>query len=109
MAMTADDMRRSFAAWRAANQEAWAYIEREAVAAMKAGRKFSIRPLVERLRWQDLVNADGDSVGIPNVIVPCFVRQLISDYPEMKQLITRQRSKLDADDPLVNDGAVDGA
>ena len=99
MAMTADDMRRSFAAWRAANQEAWAYIEREAVAAMKAGRKFSIRPLVERLRWQDLVNADGDSVGIPNVIVPCFVRQLIS----------RQRSKLDADDPVVNDGAVDGA
>lgn len=108
MATTADDMRRGFAAWRAANQEAWAYIEREAVAAMKAGRKFSIRPLVERLRWHDLVNADGDSVGIPNVIVPCFVRQLISDYPEMKPLITRQRSKLDAE-PVVEDGVVDGA
>lgn len=96
MKTTADELRRHYVAWRAANPEAWAYIEREAVAAMKAGRKFSIRPLVERLRWQDHVNVEGNRVGVPNVIVPCFVRQLMEDYPDMVPLITRQRSKLDA-------------
>lgn len=98
MKTTADELRRRYAAWRAVNPEAWAFIEHEAVAAMEAGRKFSIRPLVERLRWQDHANSEGKRVGIPNVIVPCFVRQLIDDYPEMGPFITHQRSKLDAKD-----------
>lgn len=96
MKTTADELRRRYAAWRAVNPEAWLFIEREAVAAMKAGRKFSVRPFVERLRWQDRVNSEGKRVGVPNVIVPCFVRQLMEDYPEMQPLITHQRSKLDA-------------
>lgn len=100
MKTTADELRRHYVAWRAANPEAWAYIEREAVAAMEAGREFSIRPFVERLRWQDRVNSEGNRVGIPNAIVPCFVRQLMEDHPGMVPLITHQRSKLDAKEAL---------
>ena len=98
MKQSPDSLRRRYAAWRAANPEAWAYIEREAVAAMEAGREFSIRPFVERVRWQDRVDSEGNRVGIPNAIVPCFVRQLMEDHPGMKPLITYRRSKLDRDE-----------
>ena len=104
MKQSPDSLRRLYASWRAANPEAWEFIEREAVAAMEAGRKFSIRPFVERLRWQDRANAEGNRVGVPNVIVPCFVRQLMEDYPDMVPLITRRHSKIDRGVEVAGDG-----
>lgn len=104
MKQSPDSVRRRYAAWRAANADAYERIERAAVADMKAGRKFSIRPYVERMRWLDSVNGEGGNVGIANALVPCIARELMEAYPDMVPLITHSRSKLDQRDEVADDG-----
>ena len=101
MRTTPDEIRRQYAAWRAVNAGAYGRIERAAVADMKAGRKFSIRPYVERMRWLDSANGEGRSVGIANALVPCIARELMDRYPDMVPLLAHSRSKLDK---VVGDG-----
>ena len=100
MKQSPDSLRRRYAAWRAANAEAYRRIERAAVADMKAGRKFSIRPYVEHMRWLDSATGEGNNVGIANALVPCIARELMESDPDMVPLLTHSRSKLDkvADD-----------
>lgn len=95
MKQSPDSLRRLYASWRAANADAYGKIERAAVADMKAGRKFSIRPYVERMRWLDSANGEGRSVGIANALVPCIARELMARYPDMVPLLAHSRSKLD--------------
>lgn len=108
MKQSPDSLRRRYAAWRAANAEAYARIERAAVADMKAGRKFSIRPYVERMRWLDAANGEGGNVGIANALVPCIARELMETYPDMVPLLTHSRSKLDREVSLDHEVVVPG-
>ncbi|MBS6498888.1 hypothetical protein [Slackia sp.] len=97
METTPDEMRRRYAAWRAVNAGAYERIERSAVADMRAGRRFSIRPYVERMRWLDSANSEGGNVGIANALVPCIARELMETYPDMVPLLSHSRSKLDSE------------
>ena len=97
MKQSPDSLRRQYAAWRAVNAGAYEKIERSAVADMRAGQKFSIRPYVERMRWLDSANSEGGNVGIANALVPCIARELMEKYPDMVPLLSHSRSKLDSE------------
>lgn len=97
MKQPSEETQAMFESWLARNTQAWGIIEAQAISDAKAGRAFSIRPTIERLRWVDVVDNDGGRVGIASAIVPCMVRKLEAEHPEMKGLITRKPSKFDGE------------
>ena len=97
MTQTAKEISQRAADWRAANPDAWNRIESYALAETAAERKFSIRPIVERVRWLDIADGSGSKTRVSNSYIAAFTRMLESEHPDMIGLITRSTSKLDDD------------
>lgn len=84
-------------AWRRENSHLYKLLESWALAEIGAGRKFSSRELVERLRWHGMSLSDsrGRSVRVGNGIAAVLARWLVAEHPECRELLTLRRSPLD--------------
>ena len=84
-------------AWRRENTHLYRLLESWALAEIGAGRKFSSRELVERLRWHGMSLSDsrGRSVKVSNGIAAVLARWLVAEHPECRELLTMRRSPLD--------------
>lgn len=84
-------------AWRRENSHLYGLLVSWALAEIDAGRKFSSRELVERLRWHgnSLTDSRGRSVRVSNGMAAVLARWLVSDYPECRELVTLRKSPLD--------------
>ena len=84
-------------AWRRENSHLYKLLESWALAEINAGRKFSSRELVERLRWHgmSLTDSRGRSVKVSNGIAAVLARWLVAEHPECRELLTLRRSPLD--------------
>ena len=84
-------------AWRRENGYLYKLLESWALAEIGAGRKFSSRELVERLRWHGMSLSDsrGRSVRVSNGMAAVLARWLVAEHPECRELLTLRRSPLD--------------
>ena len=84
-------------AWRRENSHLYRLLETWALDEIQAGRRFSSRELVERLRWRgmSLTDSRGRSVRVSNGIASVLARWLVAEHPECKGLVTLRKSPLD--------------
>ena len=84
-------------AWRRANGHLYGLLESWALDEVAAGRRFSSRELVERLRWHgmSLTDSRGRSVKVSNGIAAVLARWLVAEHPEARGMVTLRRSALD--------------
>lgn len=84
-------------AWRRENSHLYRLLESWALAEVRAGRRFSSRELVERLRWHgmSLTDSRGRSVKVGNDLAAVLARWLVAEHPECRELLTLRKSPLD--------------
>lgn len=84
-------------AWRRENSHLYKLLESWALDEAEAGRKFSSRELVERLRWHGMSLSDsrGRSVRVGNGMAAVLARWLVAEHPECRELLTLRKSPLD--------------
>ena len=71
--------------WCQRNPEALRWLYKQALLYEAAGRRFSMKSLIERMRWDDVVTfeRDGKTVSLPNVYAPILARCLILARPNL--------------------------
>lgn len=59
-----------------------------------AGRPFGVKQILERVRWEcDLSREQDESFLINNSVAPYLARQLITDHPQLADLIELRRTR----------------
>lgn len=81
--------------WMDANPDALRYIERRALEETAAGRRFSVRLLLEEARRKDFTDRRGHGTRINNVIAPALARRLVKAHPEVRPFVKLRRSMVD--------------
>lgn len=85
--------------FRRRNLEFWHYLEAWALNEAAHGRRFSISPFIERYRWRDRVDSQGEPFKINDHYSPIFARMLVSEHPELRGYIELRKSTWDDDYP----------
>lgn len=81
--------------WMGSNPDAMRYIERRALEETAAGRRFSVRLLLEEARKRGFSDREGRGTKINNVIAPAVARALIREHPEVRPFVKLRRSMVD--------------
>ncbi len=86
-------LRAQAAAWIAANPQAFALFERFALEMANRKRRFGMKALAERVRWQVMATWEKDAEGfkLNNNLVSFLSRELINRYPELGHYIELRR------------------
>jgi hypothetical protein len=74
-------------AWIDANPEAMSLIERFALQAKHAGRRIGARLLIERVRWELMVETRGSKFRVNNNVAPYVARALIEKHPGLDAVL----------------------
>lgn len=71
--------------WCQRNPDALRWLYAEALRHEAAGRRFSVKSLIERMRWDDAVmlERDGDAFSLPNAYAPIIARCLVLARPSL--------------------------
>lgn len=82
--------------WRGNNSELWASeVEAWAVGEAAAGRRFSVQAAIQRIRWKDRVDDNGNDVQVNDHFCPIWSRILVKLHPEIRPFLTLKRTKWD--------------
>lgn len=81
--------------WRRLNPRLYELIEDKLLDAARHGRKMSVREVVERIRWFDFTDLEGNPTAIDNNISTALARMLVHEHPEARPAIILRRSILD--------------
>lgn len=83
--------------WRRENPHLWALLEGWALAEVDMGREFSMRELVERMRWHadSLTDKGGGSPRVSNDLAVVGARWLVREHPCCKEHLTMRKSVID--------------
>jgi hypothetical protein len=86
-------LRKAAAAWITANPQAFALFERFALEMANRKRRFGMKALAERVRWQVMATWEKDAEGfkLNNNLVSFLSRELIKRYPELGHYIELRR------------------
>lgn len=83
------------AAWKAKHPDAWRYMASQAMWRAERGLKFSMRALVEYVRWHFQLEHPGESYAIDGNAVPAMARLLVAEHPELREYVEMRRTGLD--------------
>ncbi|WP_198666452.1 hypothetical protein [Paratractidigestivibacter faecalis] len=81
--------------WRRLNPRLWSEIEAWALAEAAAGRKFAMQTALERVRWKDYANDEGNPTKVPNDFGAIWARLLVATHPEVRPFVTMRPSVYD--------------
>lgn len=84
------DLRRDANEWMARHPEAFRLFERFALQAVARQRRFAIKLLVERVRWEHHVERD-EEFKINNNYPAYIIRRIIELHPEVDRYVERRR------------------
>ena len=85
--------------WRRRNADLWRNeVEQWALNEAAAGRKFSIQTAMERIRWKDRVDDQGDDVKVNDHWGPIWSRLLVVEHPELAEYIVQKKTPWDGDE-----------
>ena len=93
--MSAETMLENAKAWIARNPKAWSYLKRMAHYSITNQQRFSIKRELEALREADGVSVGEDDYKISNSYSAVFVRLLVDEMPELRELVSLRPSKVD--------------
>lgn len=94
--MSAETMKENAEAWIERNPMAWNLIKARAQASIRAQKRFSVKRALEELRdAPGIVWGSNDDFKISNSYSAVFVRILVTEMPELRELVTLRRSKVD--------------
>lgn len=77
------------------NPSAWEWLETTALRFASEGRKFSIRPLAEGLRWEHFINHGEDDFKVNNIMLAALARLLVFKHPVLKEHMFMRKSLVD--------------
>jgi hypothetical protein len=88
------DLRAEAATWVAANPQAYALFARFALEARAQGRRFGVKLLTERVRWECMVTTrDGAGYKINNNYHAYIARKLLQDHPQLEGFLRFRRTR----------------
>lgn len=94
--MSAETMKENAEAWIARNPKAWDLIKANAQASIRQQKRFSVKRALEELRdAPGIIWGSNDDFKISNSYSAVFVRILVTEMPELRELVTLRRSKVD--------------
>ena len=94
--MNAETLYANAKEWIARNPRAWAFIKQRASKCFWENHRFSMKRTLEELRDSDLVNpTNEDDFKISNSYSSVLARFLILEMPEIAELTTLKKSKVD--------------
>lgn len=94
--MSAETMKENAEAWIERNPMAWDLIKARAQASIRQQKRFSVKRALEELRdAPGIVWGSNDDFKISNSYSAVFVRILVTEMPELRELVTLRRSKVD--------------
>ena len=81
--------------WRRLNPDLWCQIENYALNEALHQRQFAIKHILERVRWKDYADKQGNPVRVSNDFAPIWSRILVKKHPEIKPFIKLRPSIYD--------------
>lgn len=75
------------------NAAAFLAVERFALEARDSGRRFGIKLLLERVRWEVVIHFNKPDLKINNSYAPYIARALINKHPDLAALIICRKTK----------------
>lgn len=88
------DLRAEAEAWLRKNPEVYGLYERFAAEMAKTGRRFGVKLLTERVRWECAVRTSGeDGFKINNNHTAYIARKLVTDHPELLTLLVFRETR----------------
>lgn len=88
-------LRKAAADWIIANPQAFALFERFALNMAASGRRFGMKALAERVRWEVLATWEKDADGYRlNNNLPAYLgRELVARHPELANFLEFRRCR----------------
>jgi hypothetical protein len=74
-----------------------ALFERFALDAASRERRFGVKALAERVRWECMISRDGNDWKINNSYVSTIARELVRRHPELLEFIEFRTSPQEGD------------
>lgn len=79
--------------WIKMNEKAWELFQHFALDKAEQKKKFGVKALAERVRWEEPLATDGSEFKIPNSYVAYIARELIWTHPILKKYIETRSTK----------------
>ena len=83
------------AEWRSLNSRLWNEIVAWALGEAAAGRKFAMQTAIERVRWKDYADEEGNPTRVSNDFGAIWARRIIAEHPETRPFIVTRPSVFD--------------
>ena len=93
---------------RRRNSDFWHDLEAWALNEAAQERRFSISYFIERYRWHDHVNSEGEPFKINDHYTPIWARMIAAEHPEVRPYIDLRKSMFDDDYPEAFDTLIGG-
>ena len=61
-----------------------------------AGRKFSVTTAIQKIRWRDRVDGQGQDVKVNDHWGPLWSRLLVKKHPELRPFVVQKRTPWDS-------------
>lgn len=81
--------------WRRLNPRLWHEIVEWALGEAAAGRKFAMQTAIERVRWKDYADEEGNPTRVSNDFGAIWARLIIAKHPETRPFIVTRPSVFD--------------
>ncbi len=81
--------------WRSLNPRLWNEIVEWALGEATAGRKFAMQTALERVRWKDYADDEGNPTRVSNDFGAIWARLLVAMHPEVRPFVTMRPSVYD--------------
>ena len=81
--------------WRSLNPRLWNEIVEWALGEAAAGRKFAMQTALERVRWKDYADEEGNPTRVSNDFGAIWARRIIAEHPETRPFIVTRPSVFD--------------
>lgn len=92
----ADGHRREALEWMRQHPEALAIFTELALMAADRGRKFGMKALAERVRWEFAITSGEEAFKVNNNFISHIARELIRRHPRLAEFIELRRTKEDS-------------
>lgn len=81
--------------WRRLNPRLWDEVEAWALNEAAHGRRFAMQTALERIRWKDYADDEGNPTKVSNDFGAIWSRLLIARHPEIRPFVTMRPSVYD--------------
>jgi len=87
------DLRAEAERWVLENPSAYELVKRFALEAARTGRRFGMKLVVERVRWESFLIGEEDGYKVNNNHTAYLARKLVADRPQLTNLLQFRQTR----------------